>query len=176
MKELDTILGDHIPIIGAPLPPEITINTEENTLLLKKFSLVKNCYFVCLGTIEPRKNQSLTVRGFLRFRQLLPDLSKKYKVSSHYKISTPTISYYEHNRYARIPKLINHLNTCNDIALVTDAGTPGISDPAYRLIRAAIDENCRVESIPGASALLTALVSSGLPTDRFIFEGFLPHR
>ena len=95
---------------------------------------------------------------------------------SHYKISTPTISYYEHNRYARIPKLINHLNTGNDIALVTDAGTPGISDPAYRLIRAAIDENCRVESIPGASALLTALVSSGLPTDRFIFEGFLPHK
>ena len=95
---------------------------------------------------------------------------------SHYKISTPTISYYEHNRYARIPKLINHLNTGNDISLVTDAGTPGISDPAYRLIRAAIDENCRVESIPGASALLTALVSSGLPTDRFIFEGFLPHK
>ena len=95
---------------------------------------------------------------------------------SHYKISTPTISYYEHNRYARIPKLINHLNTGNNIALVTDAGTPGISDPAYRLIRAAINENCRVESIPGASALLTALVSSGLPTDRFIFEGFLPHK
>ena len=80
MNELDTILGDHIPIIGAPLPPEIPINTEENPLLLKKFSLVKNCYFVCLGTIEPRKNQSLTVRGFLRFRQLFPDLSKKYKV------------------------------------------------------------------------------------------------
>ena len=63
-----------------------------------------------------------------------------------------------------------------DIALVTDAGTPGISDPAYRLIRAAIDKNCRVESVPGASAFLTALVSSGLPTDRFIFEGFLPQK
>ena len=80
MKEFETILGDHIPIIGTPLPPEIPLNAEENQLLLKKFSLVKNCYFVCLGTIEPRKNQSLTVRGFLRFRQLFPDLSKKFKV------------------------------------------------------------------------------------------------
>ena len=80
MKELETILGDHIPIIAAPLPPEIPINAKENPLLLKKFSLVKNCYFICLGTIEPRKNQSLTVRGFLRFRQLFPVLSKKFKV------------------------------------------------------------------------------------------------
>ena len=95
---------------------------------------------------------------------------------SHYQISTSTISYYEHNRYARIPKLVDLLCTGKDIALVTDAGTPGISDPAYRLIRAAIDKNCRVESVPGASALLTALVSSGLPTDRFIFEGFLPQK
>ena len=95
---------------------------------------------------------------------------------SHYQISTSTISYYEHNRYARIPKLIDYLCSGKDIALVTDAGTPGISDPAYRLIRAAIDKNCRVESVPGASAFLTALVSSGLPTDRFIFEGFLPQK
>ena len=95
---------------------------------------------------------------------------------SHYQISTSTISYYEHNRYARIPKLIDHLCSGKDIALVTDAGTPGISDPAYRLIRAAINKNYRVESVPGASAFLTALVSSGLPTDRFIFEGFLPQK
>jgi 16S rRNA (cytidine1402-2'-O)-methyltransferase len=95
---------------------------------------------------------------------------------SHYNISTPTISYYEHNRYTRIPKLIDHLIDGEDIALITDAGTPGISDPAYRLIRAAINSDCRVESIPGASASLAALVASGLPTDRFIFEGFLPHK
>ena len=95
---------------------------------------------------------------------------------SHYNISTPTISYYEHNRYTRIPKLIDHLIDGENIALITDAGTPGISDPAYRLIRAAINSDCRVESIPGASASLAALVASGLPTDRFIFEGFLPHK
>ena len=104
------------------------------------------------------------------------DTRRSKGLLSHYNISTPTISYYEHNRYARIPKLVDHLSTGKDIALVTDAGTPGISDPAYRLIRAAIDKNCRVESVPGASALLTALVSSGLPTDRFIFEGFLPQK
>ena len=104
------------------------------------------------------------------------DTRRSKVLLSHYNISTPTISYYEHNRYSRIPKLIDHLIGGEDIALITDAGTPGISDPAYRLIRAAINSDCRVESIPGASASLAALVASGLPTDRFIFEGFLPHK
>ena len=104
------------------------------------------------------------------------DTRRSKVLLSHYKISTPTISYYEHNRYTRIPKLIDHLIDGENIALITDAGTPGISDPAYRLIRAAINSDCRVESIPGASASLAALVASGLPTDRFIFEGFLPHK
>lgn len=104
------------------------------------------------------------------------DTRRSKVLLSHYNISTPTISYYEHNRYTRIPKLIDHLIDGEDIALITDAGTPGISDPAYRLIRAAINSDCRVESIPGASASLAALVASGLPTDRFIFEGFLPHK
>ena len=104
------------------------------------------------------------------------DTRRSKVLLSHYNISTPTISYYEHNRYTRIPKLVDHLIDGEDIALITDAGTPGISDPAYRLIRAAINSDCRVESIPGASASLAALVASGLPTDRFIFEGFLPHK
>ena len=104
------------------------------------------------------------------------DTRRSKVLLSHYNISTPTISYYEHNRYTRIPKLIDNLIDGKDIALITDAGTPGISDPAYRLIRAAINSDCRVESIPGASASLAALVASGLPTDRFIFEGFLPHK
>ena len=104
------------------------------------------------------------------------DTRRSKVLLSHYNISTPTISYYEHNRYTRIPKLIDHLIDGENISLITDAGTPGISDPAYRLIRAAINSDCRVESIPGASASLAALVASGLPTDRFIFEGFLPHK
>lgn len=98
------------------------------------------------------------------------------KLLTHYNISTPTVSYYEHNRFTRIPKIIDHLSTEKDVAVVTDAGTPGISDPAYKLIRAAIESGNRIEAIPGPSASITALTASGLPTDRFIFEGFLPHK
>lgn len=93
---------------------------------------------------------------------------------SHYEINTPLISYFEHNRFTRIPRIIDHLSSGHSLAVVTDAGTPGISDPAYKLVRAALKAGCRIEPIPGASAFLTALVSSGLPTDRFLFEGFLP--
>ena len=98
------------------------------------------------------------------------------KLLTHYNISTPTVSYYEHNRFTRIPKIIDHISTEKDVAVVTDAGTPGISDPAYKLIRAAIESGSRIEAIPGPSASITALTASGLPTDRFIFEGFLPHK
>lgn len=104
------------------------------------------------------------------------DTRQTKKLLNHYNISTSTLSYYEHNRFTRIPQIVNHLNTGKDVAVVTDAGTPGISDPAYKLIRAAIETNARVEAIPGPSASITALVASGLPTDRFIFEGFLPHK
>ena len=104
------------------------------------------------------------------------DTRRTKKLLNHYDISTPTLSYFEHNRFTRIPQIIDHLNTSKDVAIVTDAGTPGISDPAYKLIRAAIESNVRVEAIPGPSASITALVASGLPTDRFIFEGFLPHK
>ena len=98
------------------------------------------------------------------------------RLLTHYNISTSTVSYYEHNKFARIPKIIDHLNTGKDVAVVTDAGTPGISDPAYKLIRAAIEIGSRIEAIPGPSASITALTASGLPTDRFIFEGFLPRK
>jgi 16S rRNA (cytidine1402-2'-O)-methyltransferase len=98
------------------------------------------------------------------------------KLLTHYNIPTPTVSYYEHNRFTRIPQIIRHLSKGKDVAVVTDAGTPGISDPAYKLIRSAIESGCRIEAIPGASASITALTASGLPTDRFIFEGFLPHK
>ena len=93
---------------------------------------------------------------------------------SHYNISTPLISYFEHNKFSRIPKLMDHLKSGSDLAVITDAGTPGISAPAYRLVREAVSLSILIESIPGPSAFLAGLVSSGLPTDRFIFEGFLP--
>ena len=98
------------------------------------------------------------------------------KLLMHYNINTPTISYFEHNRFTRIPRILDHLMSGKNVSVVTDAGTPGISDPAYKLIRATIENHIKVESIPGASASVTALSASGLPTDRFLFEGFLPHR
>ncbi len=102
------------------------------------------------------------------------DTRHTQKLLQHYKIKAATVSYFEHNRFTRIPQLQAHLKAGNDLAVVTDAGTPGVSDPAYRLIRAAIEIDARVESVPGPSAVLAGLVSSGLPTDRFLFEGFLP--
>ena len=102
------------------------------------------------------------------------DTRHSKKLLNHYKIKTKMISYFEHNRSTRIPFLINYLINGLDIAVITDAGTPSISDPAYKLTREAISAGVKIESIPGPSALLTALTTSGLPTDRFLFEGFLP--
>ena len=104
------------------------------------------------------------------------DTRHSNKLLQHYDISTPSISFFEHNRSARIPQIMNYLKKGDHVALISDAGTPGISDPAYKLIREAIAEEITIESIPGPTALIAAIVSSGLPTDRFIFEGFLPSK
>ena len=93
---------------------------------------------------------------------------------AHFKISKPMVSYFSYNEARRVPELIGKLKSGLSLALVSDAGTPGISDPAFRIIRAALDERIPVVAIPGPSAILPALIVSGLPTDRFIFEGFLP--
>jgi len=85
------------------------------------------------------------------------------------------LSYYEPKESVQVPKIIKLLER-EDVALVTDAGTPSISDPGYKLIRACIEKGIQVEVIPGPSAVLTALVGSGLPTDRFLFVGFLPRK
>lgn len=86
------------------------------------------------------------------------------------------ISYYEQNEKTRIPNILNLLKNGQDVALVSDSGTPGISDPGFRLVRALVEERINVVSIPGPSAAISALVSSGLPTDKFIFLGFLPRK
>ena len=94
----------------------------------------------------------------------------------HYGVSTPCLSFHEHNERARVPQLVARLEQGDDVALVSDAGTPGISDPGYQLVRAAHDRHIKVEAIPGPSAVLTALVSSGLPAHEFTFLGFAPAR
>lgn len=96
------------------------------------------------------------------------------KLLHHFQIKTPQISYHEHNRNSRIPELLKQLGEGKAIALVTDAGMPGISDPGYELVKACVAAEISVVPIPGANAAITALSAAGLPTDRFVFEGFLP--
>jgi 16S rRNA (cytidine1402-2'-O)-methyltransferase len=96
------------------------------------------------------------------------------KLLHHFQVTTPQISYHEHNQQQRIPELLQKLNAGSAIALVTDAGMPGISDPGYYLVKACIEAGVLVVPLPGATAVITALSAAGLPTDRFVFEGFLP--
>jgi 16S rRNA (cytidine1402-2'-O)-methyltransferase len=102
------------------------------------------------------------------------DTRQTQKLLNHYGITTRTTSYHEHNEMTRAAELVKDLQEGTSVALVTDAGTPGISDPGFRLISLAIRHHVPVVPIPGASAFLAALVASGLPTDSFRFSGFLP--
>ena len=99
-------------------------------------------------------------------------LFKSLNLNSHPML----ISYYEQNEKVRIPNILNLLINGRDVALVSDGGTPTISDPGFRLVRQCLKENIKVVSIPGPSAVITAISSSGLPTDKFIFLGFLPKK
>src|ERR1700691_4995356 len=102
------------------------------------------------------------------------DTRRTQKLLNHYGITTRTISYHEHNEMTRAAELVKEMQAGASVALVTDAGMPGISDPGYRLISLAIRHHLPVVPVPGASAFLAALVASGLPTDSFRFSGFLP--
>jgi 16S rRNA (cytidine1402-2'-O)-methyltransferase len=93
-----------------------------------------------------------------------------------HSIRTPTLSYFEHNEERRAPALVERMRRGERIALVTDAGTPAISDPGFRLVRETLEAGVRVGAIPGSSAVVAALSIAGLPTDRFTFEGFLPSK
>jgi 16S rRNA (cytidine1402-2'-O)-methyltransferase len=102
------------------------------------------------------------------------DTRQTQKLLNHYSITTRTISYHEHNEMTRAAELVKEMQEGASVALVTDAGMPGISDPGFRLISLAIRHHLPVVPVPGASAFLAALVASGLPTDSFRFSGFLP--
>ena len=95
---------------------------------------------------------------------------------NRYEIQTPLSSYNSYNKLKKSPLFIGRLKKGQSIALVSDAGTPGISDPQYQLVQSALEEEIRVNSVPGPSALLAALTVSGLPMDKFVFEGFLPRK
>lgn len=102
------------------------------------------------------------------------DTRKTKILLDHYAISKPMLSYFNYNERQRTPQLIEKLQQGQSIALVSDAGTPGVSDPAYHIVRAALEAGLPIIPIPGPSAFVSALIVSGLPTDRFVFEGFLP--
>lgn len=98
------------------------------------------------------------------------------KLLAHHGIRTPLVSYHEHNEAVRTPELLERMKEGDAVALVSEAGTPSISDPGHRLIREAIAAGLAVEPVPGPSAILAAIVVAGLPTETFVFEGFLPRR
>lgn len=93
---------------------------------------------------------------------------------THYGIDTPRTSYHDHNERRKAPQLIGRMQAGQQVALITDAGSPGISDPGFYLVRECIRHDLPVVSLPGATAFVPALTASGLPCDRFVFEGFLP--
>lgn len=107
---------------------------------------------------------------------LAEDTRHSRKLLSHYGISTPVSSYHDHNKERVTPGIVERLAGGNSVALVTDAGTPGVSDPGFYLVRAALEAGIRVTVAPGPSALLPALVLSGFPTDQFAFAGFTPRK
>lgn len=126
-----------------------------------------------LGNLE-----DITLRALRILKEvnvvLAEDTRKTSILFKHYEISTRLVAHHQFNEHKTLNNIINRITTGEIMALVTDAGTPGISDPGFLLIRECIKNNIEVECLPGATAFVPALVNSGLPCDRFIFEGFLP--
>lgn len=124
--------------------------------------------------------QDITLRALEVLRTVDLILAEDTRTSSvllkHYEIEKPITPYHQHNEHQVLTHLVNQLMSGKKMALITDAGTPGISDPAFLLVREAIRVGIPVETLPGATAFVPALVNSGIPSNRFCFEGFLPQK
>jgi 16S rRNA (cytidine1402-2'-O)-methyltransferase len=124
--------------------------------------------------------EDITLRALRTLRECdvvaAEDTRRTGQLLKHFEISKPLLSYFQFNEARRSEEIIGRLGRGEKIALVTDAGTPGISDPGERVVKAALAAGFRVEAVPGACALVAALTASGLPTDEFHFIGFLPHK
>lgn len=107
---------------------------------------------------------------------LAEDTRQTSKLLTHFEIEKKLVSYHQHNEHKSIDRIIEDLKQDKTIAVVSDAGTPGISDPGFLIVRACIQNEITVECLPGATAFVPALVNSGFPCDKFVFEGFLPHK
>lgn len=134
--------------------------------------------FVCSTPIGNLEDITLRALNVLRQVDLVcaEDTRHTGRLLEHYGIQVPLLSYHEHNEETRTPEIIERLKSGQEVALVSDAGTPTLADPGFRLVRAAQEAGIPVVPVPGASALLAALAASGLPTDRFVFLGFLPRQ
>jgi 16S rRNA (cytidine1402-2'-O)-methyltransferase len=128
-----------------------------------------------IGNLEDITHRAVRVLGEVDL-VACEDTRHTQKLLNHYGIQARTISYHEHNENERAAELIKKLKQGADVAVVSDAGTPGISDPGFRLVQLAIENEVNVVPVPGPSALISALVASGVPTDEFFFGGFLPAR
>ena len=107
---------------------------------------------------------------------LAEDTRTSRTLLQHYQINTPMQSNHKYNEHQKLGQIIDRLHAGENIAVITDAGTPGISDPGFLVVRECVKEGIEVETLPGATAFVPALVNSGLPCDRFVFEGFLPQK
>ena len=122
--------------------------------------------------------KDITLRALETLQQvdviLCEDTRTSQKLLQHYQIKKPLSPYHQHNEHKIVPHIVDQLVAGKTMALITDAGTPGISDPAFLLVRECIKQNVQVNCLPGAAAFVPALVNSGIPSNRFVFEGFLP--
>lgn len=132
--------------------------------------------YLCATPIGNLEDITLRVLRTLKEADVIAaeDTRQTVKLLNHYEIKTPLVSYHEHNKFEKTPVLVNRMLSGENIALVTDAGTPAISDPGEDLARACYEAGISVTSLPGASAVITALTLSGMKARRFTFEGFLP--
>lgn len=128
-----------------------------------------------IGNLEDITYRSIRILGEVD-GILAEDTRQTSKLLKHYNISKPVTAFHQHNEHKALQRVIDRLDGGEHLALVSDAGTPGISDPGFLLVRECIKNDIKVETLPGATAFVPALVNSGLPCDRFVFEGFLPHK
>ena len=137
---------------------------------------MKGTLYLCATPIGNLEDITLRVLRTLKEVDLIAaeDTRNSIKLLNHFEIKTPMTSYHEYNKYDKAEYLVQKMLQGSNIALITDAGTPAISDPGEVLVRMCIDNDIKVTSLPGASAVLTALTMSGRPTRRFAFEAFLP--
>ncbi|NMA69258.1 MAG: 16S rRNA (cytidine(1402)-2'-O)-methyltransferase, partial [Desulfitobacterium sp.] len=139
-------------------------------------SVQKGTLYICATPIGNLGDITLRALEVLKNVDLIAaeDTRHSRKLMDHYGISTPLTSYHEHNEKGKTQELITRLEKGESIALISDAGMPGISDPGQQLIRLAVENSIKVSVISGPTALINALLLSGLPADKFVFEGFLP--